>query len=237
MAKQKTVAKSRSTRSVIKTAPYEPGGKAPATRRRLLDAAALVLAEKGFTGMRLSDVGEVAGVQAPAIYYHFNNKEELASEVFSTALVRSRTTLEEVLSLHENDDALDRLAVAIDAHVRMSARQSVYRRAWMHRSTGDVPASVQQLCLRDERAYARVWSQVLSDAKDGGFLRDDVDLKTAQQMLLGALNSISFISRGGRALDVDEVVRSAQTMLLSGLSATQRDWPRLKENDVEDPFR
>src|SRR5580658_9755553 len=89
---------------------YETGGKAAATRRRLLDAAALVLAEKGFTGMRLSDVGEVAGVQAPAIYYHFNNKEELAGEVFITGLVRSRATLEEVLALHENDDALDRLA-------------------------------------------------------------------------------------------------------------------------------
>ena len=56
---------------------YETGGKAAATRRRLLDAAAHVLAEKGFAGMRLSDVGEVAGVQAPAIYYHFSNKEDM----------------------------------------------------------------------------------------------------------------------------------------------------------------
>jgi|SRR5580692_745127 AcrR family transcriptional regulator len=236
MVKQKTVAKSRSMNRVVKTAPYEPGGKAPATRRRLLDAAALVLAEKGFTGMRLSDVGEVAGVQAPAIYYHFNNKEELAGEVFITGLVRSRATLEEVLALHENDDALDRLAVAIDAHVRMSARQTVYGRAWMHRSTGDVPEAVEQMCQSDERAYARVWTQVLSNAHSDGFLRGDIDLKTAQQMLLGALNSISFVTRGGRALDVDGLVRSAQTMLLSGLSETQRVWPLLAESEVVDPF-
>ena len=44
--------------------------------------------------MRLSDVGDVAGVQAPAIYYHFSNKEELAGDVFVSGFANARTTLE-----------------------------------------------------------------------------------------------------------------------------------------------
>lgn len=209
---------------------YETGGKAAATRRRLLDAAAQVLAEKGFAGMRLSDVGEVAGVQAPAIYYHFTNKEELASEVFIAGLTRCRHTLENTLKAHEDDDPLERLALAIDAHLRMTARQSDYARAWMHRNTGDVPAQVQELCQPDERAYARVWTRLMTDAKEAGLLRDDIDAKVAQQLVIGALNALSFAWKPGRS-SVDSFVLNAQQILLSGLSFEERDWSHLESSE------
>jgi TetR/AcrR family transcriptional regulator, cholesterol catabolism regulator len=211
---------------------YETGGKAAATRRRLLDAAALVLADKGFTRMRLSDVGDVAGVQAPAIYYHFSNKEELASEVFVTGLVQCRVTLENTLKAHEDEDPLERLAIAIDAHLRMSARQSDYTRAWIHRIAGDVPTQVQELCQPDERAYARVWTRLIGEAKEAGLLRDDIDSKVAQQLMIGALNALSFAWKVGRASSVDAVVLSAQQILLSGLSFEERDWATIDAGEV-----
>jgi TetR/AcrR family transcriptional regulator, cholesterol catabolism regulator len=209
---------------------YETGGKAAATRRRLLDAAAHVLAEKGFAGMRLSDVGEVAGVQAPAIYYHFSNKEDLATEVFVAGLIRCRVTLENTLKAREDDDPLERLAIAIDAHLRMTARQSDYARAWMHRITGDVPAQVQELCQPDERAYARVWTRLITEAKEAGLLRDDIDAKVAQQLVVGALNALSFAWKPGRS-SVDAVVLSAQQILLSGLSFEERDWSHIQPSE------
>jgi AcrR family transcriptional regulator len=209
---------------------YETGGKAAATRRRLLDAAAHVLAEKGFAGMRLSDVGEVAGVQAPAIYYHFSNKEDLACEVFVSGLIRCRLTLENTLKAHEDDDPLERLAIAIDAHLRMTARQSDYARAWMHRITGDVPAQVQELCQPDERAYARVWTRLITEAKEADLLRDDIDVKVAQQLVVGALNALSFASKPGRS-SVDAMILNAQQILLSGLSFEERDWSHIDSSE------
>ena len=221
MAKSRLSAVNSATHpSTVKA--YETGGKAAATRCRLLDAAAHVLAEKGFAGMRLSDVGEVAGVQAPAIYYHFSNKEDLASEVFVSGLVRCRLTLENTLKAHEDDDPLE--------HLRMTARQSDYARAWMHRITGDVPAQVQELCQPDERAYARVWTRLITEAKDAGLLRDDVDAKVAQQLVIGALNALSFAWKPGRS-SVDSVVLSAQQILLSGLSFEERDWSHVESSE------
>jgi AcrR family transcriptional regulator len=229
-AKLSTIASPTSQTPSVKS--YETGGKAAATRRRLLDAAALVLADKGFTRMRLSDVGEVAGVQAPAIYYHFSNKEELASEVFVAGLIQCRVTLENTLRAHEDDDPLERLAIAIDAHLRMSARQSDYTRAWIHRIAGDVPAQVQELCQPDERAYARVWTRLIGEAKEAGLLRDDIDSKVAQQLLIGALNALSFAWKAGRSSSVDAVVLSAQQILLSGLSFEERDWATIDASEV-----
>jgi AcrR family transcriptional regulator len=209
---------------------YETGGKAAATRRRLLDAAAHVLADKGFSGMRLADVGEVAGVQAPAIYYHFSNKEDLAGEVFVSGLIRCRLALENTLKTHEDDDPLERLAIAIDAHLRMTARQSDYARAWMHRITGDVPAQVQELCQPDERAYGRVWTRLINEAKEAGLMRDDIDAKVAQQLVIGALDALSFSWKPGRT-SVDSMVLSAQQILLSGLSFEERDWTHIASTE------
>jgi AcrR family transcriptional regulator len=223
MAKTKQSSASSAVAPVTPGRSYETGGKAAATRQ--------VLAEKGFTGMRLSDVGEVAGVQAPAIYYHFSNKEDLAGEVFVSGLVRWRLALETTLKAHEGDDALGRLALAIDAHLRLAARQSDYARAWMHRIVGDLPAQVQELCLPERRAYARVWTRLIVEAKDAGFLRDDVDAKVAQQLLLGALNALTYTWKTGRTPPVDVAVLSAQQMLLSGLSFEERDWSRVASSE------
>jgi AcrR family transcriptional regulator len=203
---------------------YEVGGKAAATRRRILDAAARVLAEKGFSGMRLSDVGEEAGVQAPAIYYHFSNKEELAVEVFTSGLTACRANLESVLKAHDVDDPLERLAAAIDAHLRICAEQPDYARAWINRVAGGAPEQVQELCQPDERAYVRVWTRLISEAKTAGLLRDDVDPKVAQQLILGALNALTIATRLARTSSVDSVITSAQQILLSGLSREERDW-------------
>lgn len=232
MAKVKPSSVNSSVAHAPSVKSYETGGKAAATRRRLLDAAAHVLAEKGFTGMRLSDVGEVAGVQAPAIYYHFSNKEDLAGEVFVSGLARCRLALENTLKAHENDDALARLAIAIDAHLRTSARQSDYARAWMHRIAGDLPAQVQELCLPERRAYARVWTRLIGEAKDAGFLRRDIDAKFAQQLLLGALNALTYTWKPGRTPSLDAAVLNAQRILLSGLSFEERDWSRIESSET-----
>jgi AcrR family transcriptional regulator len=202
----------------------EVGGKAAATRARLLDAAAKVLADKGFNGMRLSDVGDVAGVQAPAIYYHFSNKEELAGEVFISGFANARGTLERVLEAHRDDDALDRLAFAIDAHLRLTVRSSDYARAAAHRLRGDVPVSVLERCRPAEKAYVLLWSKLFAEASEQGLLREDVDMKLAQNMLLGALHAISLSWRPTRTPPVDVVVASAQRMLLSGLATERRPW-------------
>ncbi|MGC2487030.1 MAG: TetR/AcrR family transcriptional regulator [Acidimicrobiales bacterium] len=221
---------SRATRTPLTS--YEVGGKAAATRKRILDAAAQVLAERGFSGMRLADVGEVAGIQAPAIYYHFSNKDELAVEVFLTGLTRCRTNLDGVLKEFGDDDPLERLALAIDAHVRLCAQYPDYTRAVIHRIAGGAPESVQEQCRADERAYVRIWTRLISDAKTAGLLREDVDAKVAQQLILGALNALATAWPTSRTTSVDAVVASAQQILLSGLSNEEREWSRL-DSDSE----
>ena len=59
-------------------------------REQLLDAAAAVMVEKGFTSMTVADVAERAGVAKGTVYLYFDTKEDLVTGLqarYATALV------------------------------------------------------------------------------------------------------------------------------------------------------
>jgi AcrR family transcriptional regulator len=56
------------------------------TRRRILDAAELEFAAKGFDGARLSNIAGAAGVQQALIHHYFDDKERLHRAVLERAL-------------------------------------------------------------------------------------------------------------------------------------------------------
>jgi AcrR family transcriptional regulator len=53
------------------------GSNAPETRRRILDSAAAVFAEHGYSGSSMRDIAERLGITKAALYYHFESKEDL----------------------------------------------------------------------------------------------------------------------------------------------------------------
>jgi AcrR family transcriptional regulator len=59
-----------------------PPGKAADTKRRILDVARVVFAERGFDSATNKDIADVAGITAAALYYHFSSKAELYLAVY-----------------------------------------------------------------------------------------------------------------------------------------------------------
>ena len=56
------------------------------TRQRILEAAALEFAEKGFAGARVDEIARLANVNKATIYYHIGDKEALYSRVLHEVL-------------------------------------------------------------------------------------------------------------------------------------------------------
>jgi AcrR family transcriptional regulator len=59
---------------------------AAATRARIVEAAAIVFAERGFERARIEDIAEQAGVAYPTVYKAFGNKPALLSAAVSWAM-------------------------------------------------------------------------------------------------------------------------------------------------------
>ncbi|MBB6171342.1 AcrR family transcriptional regulator [Nocardiopsis mwathae] len=55
--------------------------RVPLDRKRVADTALNLLNEVGLDGLTLSAIGRELGVKAPALYWHFNNKQALLDEM------------------------------------------------------------------------------------------------------------------------------------------------------------
>ncbi|MET9736368.1 ScbR family autoregulator-binding transcription factor [Streptomyces sp. NPDC006458] len=77
--------------------------RAVRTRRAVLEAAAVVFAEHGYTAATVADILKTAGVTKGALYFHFDSKEALAKGVLelqtAQALPEQEVKLQEVVDV------------------------------------------------------------------------------------------------------------------------------------------
>ena len=188
--------------------------RAERTRTAILDAAAEVIEERGFTGASLSDILARAGVTKGALYFHFSSKEELAhalvTEQFSVG--QGLTDLKNV-GLQTAIDLCHEMAhnLLTNVRVRASVRLVV--------ETGSYSNPTPE-------AYER-WIAVVREfmvaAKERGDLRQDMDPDRVAHWVVGAFLGIQVQSQvlTGRA-DVHERVTEMWRIALPGLVPPRR---------------
>ena len=198
--------------------PAEALSKSARTRSRILNAAAHVLSVKGYAGTRLSDVADYAELQAPAIYYYFPSREDLIEEVMYAGIADMRRHLQAALdALPPEISPIDKILAAVEAHLRHELELSDYASASI-RNAGQMPERLRARQLKEEAAYGRIWRRLFDEARADGQLRDDLDARLAQLLVIGALNWCAEWFDPRRS-SVDTVVSNAQVLVRNGLSA------------------
>lgn len=197
--------------------------KSERTRQRILDAAASVLSRRGYAGMRLGEVAEVAGVQPPAIYYYFGSRDEMVEEVMWQGAHSVRLHVEEAVgALPEDATGLDRILAAVEAHLRYELAISDYATASI-RNARHVPEALRERPAAEESRYSRYWRDLFTAARKDGEVRANLDPTTFRMLLLGALNwVVEWWQPETRTLE--EVIAVAQDMVLRTVAAL--DAPR-----------
>ncbi|ALL79891.1 TetR family transcriptional regulator (plasmid) [Pseudonocardia sp. EC080610-09] len=190
--------------------------KSARTRARLLDAAAKVLARKGFSGTRLQDIAEEANIQAPAIYYYYPSREDLIEAVLYEGATAMREFLTQRLAeLPENTSPSDRLSTAVEAHLRHELELSDYARAVI-RNANQMPDQFSRRALETVTEYNEIWRGLIDDLAAAGLLRADVVPSVGRMLVLGALNwSVEWWDPERGSLD--EVISVAKSMVLHAL--------------------
>lgn len=170
------------------TAPRVLTDKSARTQERIREAAARVLSERGIATARLGDIAAAAGVQAPAIYYYYASREELIEDVIRLGQIGTETRVTQALDeLDDSTPALEKICVAVEAHLRALHELSDYTTAAV-RNVGQMPTEMRERMRADQRRYGRVWKRLFEQARDQGELRTDLDLRTAELLVIGALN-------------------------------------------------
>lgn len=162
--------------------------KSARTRERILDAAAEVLNRNGYAGTRLSDIAEIAQLQAPAIYYYFDSRDDVVQEVVQVGLRRVMAHVERSLAAMPADaSGMDRILAAVTAHLEVVLRDSAYAAAAI-RNAAQLPSSIREVQLVDQRRYGALWRSLIDDAIASGEIDTRLDPRAARMLVIGALN-------------------------------------------------
>jgi AcrR family transcriptional regulator len=147
---------------------------APASRRRILDAAARLMSERGYAGTSISMISRESGLPASSIYWHFGSKERLLNEILERAAARM---VDSIPSPDQQTGAparrlLEMLrAGSAGAESEAAAGLRLLAMITLERRPGRAgpPSAVRRLRRQVRQAWERVFRETIGDNEsDGG---------------------------------------------------------------------
>jgi TetR/AcrR family transcriptional regulator, transcriptional repressor for nem operon len=174
-------------------------------RTQILDAAATLIAERGFTSTSVDDVIRGAKLSGKSHFYHyFKSKEELGYEVlnrqFERFAERGLAILREPMI-----DPLERLNLFIDAIVALQAESGGRRGSPFGNLAAELADAHEGFRVRIEAVFERWASQIRSllwEARPQ--LHDDVDAVRLSRFIIAALEGAVLMTRVKRDMSVLE---------------------------------
>ena len=161
-------------------------------REQILDAAARLFVEKGFSATSTRDIARVSGMLPGSLYYHFSSKEDLLVAVYEEGVGRIGKSVDEAVAQAEAEPWA-RLERACAAHLGMLLGGSDYAHVIARVQPGDVPGAEQSLVALRNRYELRFAHLV-----EALPLAPDVDRSVFRLMLIGAMNQAPVWFRPGR---------------------------------------
>lgn len=153
------------------------------TRRTILEAAAAVFDERGYTSATIGEILERAGVTKGALYFHFGSKEELALGVFEEQLA---------ISLPPQSSKLQEL---VDSGLVLALR---LRTEPLVRASVGLALDQGALGLDRTPAFG-MWidqtTRTLAEAKAGGELLPHVDATETAELLVASFSGVQLMSQ------------------------------------------
>ncbi|APZ00494.1 TetR family transcriptional regulator [Burkholderia pseudomallei] len=156
------------------------------TKNRILDAAELVLLEKGVGQTAMADIAEAAGMSRGAVYGHFNGKIEVCDRAFSRAV--------EGFDLSDERPALATLRLAASHYLHQcgepGSMQRVLEILYMKCEQSEENAPLMRRRALYELQTLRIAKALLRRAVAAGELDASLDVHLAGVYLLSLLEGI-----------------------------------------------
>ncbi|WLR50157.1 TetR/AcrR family transcriptional regulator [Bacillus tianshenii] len=184
--------------------------------RQILDAAVIVIAENGYHHAQVSKIAKQAGVADGTIYLYFKNKEDILISLFQEKMGQFVEKINQKIA--GKSTATEKLITLVEMHFSHFATEP----HWAVVTQLELRQSNKQLRLKINnilKAYLNLIDQVLSEGKQEGVFKPNLDVRLARQMVFGTMDEIvtSWIMKEER-YDLTANTAIVSDMLVNGIS-------------------
>ncbi|GAA4536748.1 TetR/AcrR family transcriptional regulator [Amycolatopsis samaneae] len=174
-------------------------------RRRILETAWQLIAERGYHRVRIADIAKACGTSAATIHYHFPSKTEVLNEALrrNVKLAFDR----QVAELHTIDDARERLVRLVELQLPtdgvLRAEWSVWLQVWNEVS---LDPALSSLYTDSYDRWLRTIAMTIRTGQEQGVFRD-VDPDDATTRLTALIDGLGIQVLTGRPGSSVETMR------------------------------
>ncbi len=194
----------------------------PDKRRRILDAAVSVFAERGFYNAKVSEIAKVAQVADGTIYLYFKNKEDILIQVFIDAMdeiLRRQELALAALEAEQKADPSSRLREFIRVHFASVAES----RAMAEVITVELRQSSKFMRNTDMKPFGRYLGIIKRIVEDGvrmGVFASHRDPRVVARAIFGAVDELALEwAMDERHTSLGEAADQVAELFISGLLA------------------
>jgi AcrR family transcriptional regulator len=192
-------------------------------RQILVEAAARVFAEQGFTATRVSDIAERAGVGKGTVYEYFDSKEELFFAVFEWIDSQVRSRIDAVLAqpgtAHQHLVTLFRTAAEIV--VELHDLSSMNLDFWAASRGSAFQDRFSAACKLQYGKYRTIVGDVIRRGQADGEFRADLDAGGLATLIVSALDGLGIHHWIDDSIDPTGSVEAFAEALCRGLCGEQ----------------
>jgi AcrR family transcriptional regulator len=151
-------------------------------RKKIIDAASLLYAKKGFMATSIEEIAEMAGVSLPVTYRYVRKKAEIMKMIMEDLLNSFRENL--TRQIGGVDQPRDKLATAVILYSKIVDREQD-KILLMYQKSGSLDATAKGSVMKLEVIVSEIFSEIIKEGiQKGVFRKTDVDLMAFNIMMM-----------------------------------------------------
>ncbi|MCC6779961.1 MAG: TetR family transcriptional regulator [Hyphomicrobiales bacterium] len=195
--------------------PLRPSRRSSPRRRApdIIEAAARVLAERGFHGATTQDIADVLGIRQASLYYYFPSKEAALEQVCLHGVGDFFAAAKAIAA--GPGTAADKLASLIRSHLSPLTDRADFVRVFLNERQ-HLPSESRRRIGKLSRGLERVLEDVLREGVRRGEFRSDLDTRLAMLGIFGMANAVASWYRHEEA-PVERIIAELSRLVLEGV--------------------
>ena len=151
-------------------------------RKKIIDAASVLYARKGFADTSLQEVSEKAGVTRTVTRYHVKTKSEIMRMIMEDILTSFQENL--IKTIKDIDDPKEKLTAALYIYLKVVDQQRE-KALLIYQKSSSLDRASKTRVMQLEVDVSNIFAQIVNEGiEQGVFKKVDVDLMAYNIMML-----------------------------------------------------
>lgn len=195
-------------------------------KRMIIEAAARVLARKGFSGTVMAEIADQAGIGKGTIYEYFESKEDLffaVFEWFSREMGASATINISALGGSASERLMAMNESLIGSWVEIKDMFSLVFEFWAASASSQIRERFKRAFRQAYGDFRHIVSSLIRDGIERGEFRSDVDPESVAAALVGTWDALFLQAWFEESFELQRTAKNFLNVVIRGLVGGKDD--------------